>query len=313
MLTALRTPLAWASAAAIAASCGVSGPPPESGGPATPDRPAASSQPSTQAMPLNALLAEVHSGSRAAHDAIEREVARCMEEHGFDYEPSPYRDDYPTRPPLGDAFRSAEHWERDGGSQPRVVGDEREGTQNAGLRGLDDAGKEAWFEALFGDDDDERVPVRNADGQVLAWMPSGGCNADAEREILGPDRTERVRLSLAIQSLQGEVSERIDADPTVDNALTAFVSCMRQAGYDLGGVDNRDDLVEKLGNLRAQGQPRLGDDVVACNSESGLADSLNRADQRAQEAVLEATEGLVVAWREYVARAEQSADADEAS
>lgn len=313
MLTALRTPLAWALTVLILGACGADGSPAgsRSEGPATSPTTSASPLTSTRS-PLNALLAEVYAGSMAAHNAIEREITRCMKDRGFEYEPVPYRDDYPTRPPLGDSFRSAEHWEQDGGSQPRVVGREEENAANAGKQGLDEAGKQAWHEALAGGDD-AREPVRGSDGQILAWLPGDGCRAEAERAVLGPDRIERTRLNLMIQQLQIDVFAQIDSDPNVIESLGSFVACMSRAGYDLGDGRDRNEVIDRLADLRAQGQPRLGDDVVACNSESGLADSLDRAEQRAQEAVLEANEGLVVAWREYVARAEQSADDDEAS
>ncbi len=96
----------------------------------------------------------------------------------------------------------------------------------------------AWMEALNGTEDNKVVVEGDSEpaGEQVS-MFTDGCVAQVERQLYG-DLGEMLRVDLVISELSRDRYERVEVDPRVDAAKTAWLRCMRAEGFDVSELDD---------------------------------------------------------------------------
>ncbi|MEE1759756.1 MULTISPECIES: hypothetical protein [unclassified Streptomyces] len=88
---------------------------------------------------------------------------------------------------------------------------------------------EAFTRALYGDPDD----LITAEGkQLRVSMPANGCQAEAEKQLLGDQRLRRLQLQLQLSDGEQEARQQLEKDPAFRTATARWRSCMRAVGFD---------------------------------------------------------------------------------
>lgn len=87
----------------------------------------------------------------------------------------------------------------------------------------------AFIRALYGESDD-RI---SAKGKLMAvTRPANGCQAGAEKQLLGDQRLRWLELRIRLGEGEKEARQQLDKDPGFRAANARWSTCMRDAGFD---------------------------------------------------------------------------------
>ncbi len=193
------------------------------------------------AAPLEAMLTEYLSDwsdediqQRLAE--MERQVAACMADEGFDYTPVDYSE---VELDLGSALEldpgSAEFAEQYGygiTTDPFTSGDTEAVTDpnEAYVTAMSDAERDAYLTALYGAGYADAAAT--AEGEALEdydWEEAG-CTGRAQQQVVAPGIQDE-----AFSALQADMVQMLadaDADPRLAQVTTDWSTCMLDAGFD---------------------------------------------------------------------------------
>lgn len=188
--------------------------------------------------------------------AQETLVSRCMAERGFLYREPDIPDDALQAPPLRWTPVYPEDATTVGyGIDPTLTGDREFDIPLGEGGGVDPNGAyldtlapdqaQAWIEALNGTEDN-RVVVEGVGetAREQVFMFTDGCIAQVERQLYG-DVGDVLRVDLVISQLSRERYERVEVDPRVDAAKTAWLRCMNGEGFDVSDLADGYYLAEE--------------------------------------------------------------------
>lgn len=182
-----------------------------------------------------------------AEQQLEREehIAECMAEQGFEYvpreQPTGSISSHPREDMSEDEFReeygfgisTVEREEMSG-----AVDDASEDPNFAIQEDMDEAEREAYQEALHGEQPDEE-----GSGE---WEP-GGCQQEAQEAAGGTATQLQAELGDELQQMY----ERVQADPRITEAEEGWAACMRDAGWEFSErFEVHQHLSEQMNELR---------------------------------------------------------------
>ncbi|MFS8099190.1 hypothetical protein LFM09_18855 [Lentzea alba] len=150
---------------------------------------------------------------------------------------------------------------------------------------------EDYARALFGDPG-QRV---KANGERLGMtLPATGCQADAERRLLGDQRLRALELRLRLYDGERDAREQLDRDPAFVAATERWRRCV--SGF---GVDARtpDELLSALsGDADLAAEPAVRADV-RCKHVTGYLGTAYARLAACQQNWLDEHADLVAEWR----------------
>lgn len=162
--------------------------------------------------------------------AERRLVVQCMSEHGFTY-------------PAVDPIKPAEpQW-------PRLFGLEELTRTSTGLLtqpAEEPPAGDAYRRALFGDPFDV-VVVKGR--QMTLQRPANGCQASAEKQLLGTGRQRWMQVRVLMHEIEVQSRKRLESDSGFQSVNTQWRECMLAKGF------SYPDPVAVLDTLPAQGDP----------------------------------------------------------
>lgn len=183
-------------------------------------------------------------------DAVEVAIAKCMTTAGFEYVPVDYKTirtamDTDSKPSGldSDQFRTEFGYGIStlyGGSNNQFeVGLGRNLAIRDGLPGPD---RVAWERALLGEDTSQSFAV-GLDSEDLSR--TGGCTRTAVEATFSPQE-----LGPGFVNYQNADAARVEQDPRVIDAVRAWSTCMRDAGYSYDTSSDIDtDLASRLDSI----------------------------------------------------------------
>lgn len=193
-----------------------------------------------EAAPLEAMLTEYLSEwsdediqERLAE--MERQVAACMAEEGFDYTPVDYSE---VEFDLGSTLElepgSAEFAEQFGygiTTDPFTSGDTEIADPNeAYVAAMSDAERDAYLTALYGAGyADAGATAEDEALEDYDWEEAG-CTGRAQQQVMAPGIQDEAFSALQADMLQ--MLEDADADPRLAQVTTDWSACMLDAGFD---------------------------------------------------------------------------------
>ncbi|WP_395577107.1 hypothetical protein [Streptomyces sp. BK79] len=124
-------------------------------------------------------------------------------------------------------------------------------------------------------------PVREVDGKPV---PSGGCAQEAERKLLGRD--DLTSTAGVVSRINTESFTESMKDTAVKDALAAWSTCMRKAGYDYA------DPLESIATARLDSDEVPTDEIdlatadVTCKRAVDLVDIWSRAESAVQRRMI---------------------------
>jgi hypothetical protein len=164
--------------------------------------------------------------------AEETLIQRCMAQRGFRYHKVPFvSDSDEERFPfvVDDVAWAGSHGY--GSAAPAAEpDDEYNGPNSPDFAGLSASGREAYSAALYGSEGGPHVVVTLPDGGGRLAHSTGGCQADAERQLYG-SFGRWFRDVAVVANLAGLAAGRATADPRYQHALSAWDRCMGAAGH----------------------------------------------------------------------------------
>lgn len=226
-------------------------------------------------------------------------ITACMTEAGFEYYAPTDADVAPFVGSIGIGKLTPEIADRDGYSlylpEPAENMDrisELIAKGNSYLESLTPSERERYFAVLEGEGDTSAGESESG-MEVLV----DGCIGEARRELLGDRVLETFDTFNTVQFLQVNVWD----DSSVNAALGAWQSCMRDAGYRYEhpdeaaavGIQMRGDNVEP-----SDEELDLAVSDAECRLESGLISTIEEASRRMNSAVIEENEQLLATWAE---------------
>jgi hypothetical protein len=243
----------------------------------------------SERLPISRLLYTWTDSDERIARAQQRLIATCMKAQGFDYESAPV----PKAADVAD-------------SRPAPFG----------LESLDLPGEDtnqtlppephesaAYVRALFGDPG-KRI---SATGKSLkVTRPATGCQAEAEKRLLGDGRLRWLQLRLQLGDGEKESRRQLDRDTAFRAATAHWRKCMRQAGIDV------QDPLRLLQGLPAdtdvQTNPATRADL-RCKTESGYLTNAYTRLAAEQRQWLDANPKVLPDWKTLARRQEAAARA----
>lgn len=193
---------------------------------------------------------EISPVAREQHDRFEREVADCMADRGFEYQPVP-AEAWLSGPFDGAYALEPDEFARRYGYGVTTLSPPEEPTvenPNREIRDrLPEAERDRYAEAMFG-------PAA-ATGGTAEW--DEGCQPRAARLVYGTDGSDdagRERFAPLLEDL-AELWRRISNDPRLREAERAWTRCMVDAGHPGFGrpAEAQQSVYQRLEDLRAAG------------------------------------------------------------
>lgn len=133
------------------------------------------------------------------------------------------------------------------------------------VEGLSDSEREAYYEALHGDPEEDMTEQVDPDTGEEVMVGSGfgsGCDGQAREEAMGDPEAQNA-LWEELQPAFEQMQERIQADPRMVEANEAYSTCMADRGHE---IESREDMWE---TVHQDFQERM-DEIVGPNG--GFAD-----------------------------------------
>jgi len=154
----------------------------------------------------------------------------------------------------------------------------------------------AFLAALYGPAD-RRISARGRSIKV-SW-PATGCQADAEKRLLGSERLRWLQVSIQLGEGEQQARKNLDKDPVFRAADARWARCMLAAGVET------DDPVRLLNSL-----PRDTDFAtspvakadVRCKSDTGYLRTAYTRLAVVQQAWLDAHPAALATWRSLMQR-----------
>lgn len=245
--------------------------------------------------------------SRRQELAIEEAVVACMREEGFEYQPQDMasqfesgegEDDYALMQESPEAYgekygygvvRSYELYEEPyidengGGNGGPTFEDPNEDY----VMSLSDSERDAYYEVLYGSQNDQMFDETDPDGTQVMYAPSleeQGCQGKARLEVVGDDPTNDPQIQQALNdvfSTQGD-------DPRLEAAQSEWSDCMGDtwADYDLPegmNLEQPDSMYEAVSALKAAAMdqrilpldPDTGEPVGEYDDSQGYSSTQN--------------------------------------
>jgi hypothetical protein len=220
--------------------------------------------------------------------AAEEQIASCMRDLGFEYEPVDYstmtnpEDELQFTDPtaFGEKYgygimRSYELYETGSG----VAGPEFVDPNQEYVNSLSADEQTAYYNALFGTQFSEPV------GTVVGDVPSEsvapptpeqqGCNGQAYAEVYGQDATNDPEVQEAI----GGIYEDLENDPRLDDARKLWATCIGPT-FEERGIDPEPDDPNKMWNaIDGLKSEALGLEVVEFDTQAELDEFVNSGEQ----------------------------------
>lgn len=175
--------------------------------------------------------------------AVEEAVSACMQEQGFDYQPSKHGGSFVVADDSGLDWASEEFATTYGyGITTDPLGMDADSHSEADqvdpnadyVASLSDTERAAYNEALWGPTPDEP-----AEGESAAYdWTKGGCNGRAQHDFGGPVGADDPEFADVIDQMNG-VYDQVLESPAVVAKEKVWADCMADAGYD--GFTHKND------------------------------------------------------------------------
>lgn len=182
---------------------------------------------------------------------VQEAIQACMAEQGFEY--------LPVQQPEG-SFASFDEGDREEqvremgfgittwyGNEDRMAEEamEFEDPNQEYVEGLSDSERDAYYEALHGDPEEDMTTEVDPETGEEIMVSSGfgsGCEGEAREEEMG-DQEAQSELWEELQPAFEQMQERIQSDPRMVEANEAYSACMADRGHE---VESREDLWETV-------------------------------------------------------------------
>ncbi|GAA2756846.1 hypothetical protein [Actinopolymorpha rutila] len=241
----------------------------------------------SERLPISGLLYTWTGSDERIARAQQHLITACMKKQGFDYESAPI----PKAADVADA-------------RPTPFG----------LESLDPPGPDsdqtlppephesaAYVHALFGDPG-KRI---SATGKFLkVTRPATGCQADAEKRLLGDGRLRWLQLRLQVGDGEKESRQRLEKDAAFRAANQRWQQCMRQAGIKVN------DPLQLLQGLPADTDVRTNPATradVHCKADTGYLATAYTRLAAAQRAWLARSPRVLTDWKTLARRQDAAA------
>ena len=218
LLTTTRSRIWWAAALALALVSGAAVWAFTDRSPAqasTGDRAEMSAALLSARLPIYSLLQTRTSTQTDIARAQRKLTIECMAELGFEYKPAPIVTT-----------------EESAGEHPTPFGVESLAALTAATPQAPPSEapvSKAFIRALYGDSDD-RI---SAKGKALkVSRPAHGCQAEAEKRLLGDQRVRWLQLRIRLDEGDKESRQQLEKDPAFRAANARWRTCMQAAGFD---------------------------------------------------------------------------------
>lgn len=166
-------------------------------------------------LPIYSLL-QTRTGTQADIVLAQRKLTiACMAKHGFQYKPAP----------IANTAEAA-------GEHPTPFGPESLTTLAADVPQAPPSEaptSKAFTRALYGDSDD-RISAKGKAIQVS--RPANGCQAEAEKRLLGDQRVRWLQLRIQLGEGENEARQQLEKDRAFRAANARWRTCLRAAGFD---------------------------------------------------------------------------------
>jgi hypothetical protein len=200
----------------------------------------------------------------------------CMKEHGFRYEPVP----------ISEAAGSAADHPLPFGLES-LAGPAEAAT---GAMPSETPVSKAFTLALYGDPDD-RV---SAKGKLIkVSVPGSGCQAEAEKKLLGDQRLRRLKLSVQLGEGEQEARKQLEKDPAFRAANARWRQCMRAAGFTQKDPESLLRSLARDADLAMEPAARAD---VRCKGDTDYLTTAYARLRVAQQAWLDRHAGMVTTW-----------------
>lgn len=231
--------------------------------------------------------------------AMDRSMASCMQERGFQYVPIDLAvatamasaDDYDDIAawPIDPAVESA-------GYRLPAVDDDAPFDNDAYARSLEPAQMQAWSDAALGDFD-ETVSVSTPDGESFE-VPVDGCLSESRVATFGSIENA-IMYEVGLSTIELEAASRTRSDPSVVDALSAWSTCMKEStGYNFTDFSEARALVR--GDASKNGVIAPAD--AECTTKTGLDKTYRDVNARKLDEVIDANLGRLEAFDAELAK-----------
>lgn len=275
--------------------------------------------PATVTEPFAELSAGASEQERVLHDAEERMLARCMADRGFRYTPTSYETATSGRQPRASllvAQGDIDSAKQRGYGIDYSLGDldphanPSFNAEPSEMAKLSPAQKAAYGKALSGDsiepgdeNDPDVVVIKDAFGGRVMFR-TGTCLYEARTKVYGEGQEWR-QLSLKVEDMANEVYTRVDQDSAVRTGKSRWQDCMKEAGF--AAFDYKKFATSLVERVRARKtdvkqaqaeERRVAVADATCAQNSGYADSVRSAMEKAQTQVAASNEGTITRYLE---------------
>lgn len=193
--------------------------------------------------------------------AVQKVVATCMSDKGFDYTPSDKAMSITIEGPGND---KSEDWISKNGYGFSDLNKETDKDPNeAYVNSLSETEQTAYYEALYG----PAQPADQAGGEVVeeGAPPMAGCTNEAFQEVNGKKMAflDDKKFKKLLDSM-GEIYEQVEKAPAVKSVASKWSDCMAEGGYTDMKVKSdameyaskkQNDLYETDGTASKDGKP----------------------------------------------------------
>jgi hypothetical protein len=228
-------------------------------------------------LPFNSLLHTRTQTQRNIALAQRKLTVSCMAERGFQYKPAP----------IANAAETADE-------HPTPFGLESLAAPAAGATQAPPSEtpvSKAFTRALYGDPDD-RISAKGKLIQVS--RPADGCQAEAEKRLLGDRRLRWLQLRIQLGEGEKEAQRQLEKDPAFRTANARWRTCMRAAGFD--EKDPVSLLYELPRGTDLRKHPAVRADI-RCKGETNYLSSAYTRLHAVQRAWLDRHGEVVTAWQ----------------
>ncbi|MCG7205831.1 hypothetical protein [Streptomyces arenae] len=159
----------------------------------------------------------------------------------------------------------------------------------------------AFLAALYGPDD-RRVSAEGKSIKV-SW-PAQGCQAEAEKRLLGTERLRWLRTTIAIGEGEQQARRNLARDPAFRAADARWARCMRAAGV---ATDDPVGLLDSLPRTTVLATSPVARADVRCKGDTEYLRTAYARLAVAQQAWLDAHPATVATWRSLMRRQDRVA------